>query len=690
MSKQQNKPAFGKKAPGGRHYLLILIDSACFMIAYAINILVASLSGRYDDRNWLTFWANFLILLIILMTSRALLDVYRNIWRYPNVRAYLVMMIADAAGGVFALLLTGFLYSMGKENIYLGFWQTFLVVVLFNMSTLMLRFSYQLFHQYYNMQSKKTPQNVPQIKKTNIAIIGAGQVGFHLAEELRTNPLAHYKAVCFIDNNPSKVGQCISDLDVYGENDNIMNVLSSLEVQEIFVAIPNLPAGESRRIFELYNRAGYPVKRYDRNNQGDNRGRGTLRNFRYEELLGRESLEKHVDFENLSRYYQGRVVLVTGGGGSIGSELCRQIASHGPAHLIILDIYENNAYEIQQELIRKYGSKLKLTVEIASVRDPIRLDSIFKAYRPDVVFHAAAHKHVPLMEHSACEAIKNNVFGTYNTANVAEKYGVSKFVLISTDKAVNPTNVMGASKRLCEMVIQCRRDSKTDFAAVRFGNVLGSNGSVVPLFRNQIEQGGPVTITDKRIIRYFMTIPEATSLVMLAGSMADDGDLFVLNMGNQVRILDMAENMIRLMGYVPYQDIDIIETGLRPGEKLYEELLIKTEGLKKTDNSLIFIEVDTPLSREEMENKLDALRRVLKETEQDVASPKIKQVMKAIVPSFRDPEEVNLVADKTPEMQAANEQSATNRSAEAQSDVDRLIPAGITASENTEESGDGQ
>ena len=684
MSAQQNKPTAGKKFPGGRHHLLLLIDTACFVMAYAVNILVASLSGRYDGRNWLNFWANFLILLIILLTSRSLLDVYRNIWRYPNVRAYLSMMIADAAGGVLALLLTGFLSYMDTQHIYLGFWQTFLVVVLFNMSTLALRFGYQLLHQYQNMQSKAHTPGIPQVKKINIAIVGAGQVGFHLAEELRMNPVTHYKAVCFIDNNPSKVGQRISDLDVYGEDDHIINVLSSLEVQEVFVAIPNLSATENRRIFDLYNRAGYPVKRYDHENLGDNRSKGTLRNFRYEELLGRESLDQHINFEDISRYYQGRVVLVTGGGGSIGSELCRQIASHNPAHLIILDIYENNAYDIQQELVRKYGNKLRLTVEIASVRDAARLDNIFQAYRPEIVFHAAAHKHVPLMEHSACEAIKNNVFGTYNTANVAEKYGCSKFVLISTDKAVNPTNVMGASKRLCEMVIQCRRDSHTDFAAVRFGNVLGSNGSVVPLFRNQIEQGGPVTVTDKRIVRYFMTIPEATSLVMLAGSMAEDGDLFVLNMGNQVRILDMAENMIRLMGYVPYQDIDIIETGLRPGEKLYEELLIKTEGLKKTDNSLIFVEADTPLSRDEVEDKLDALRRVLKETEREVSSPRIKRVMKSIVPSFRDPDEVNRTANDTPEMKAANEQSAANRAAEVQSDTDRPIPVGVTASENSE------
>jgi FlaA1/EpsC-like NDP-sugar epimerase len=622
-----------------------------------INIIFVSLSGRYSERNWFQYWANFLIILLSLLIMRSIMEVYRNVWRYPNVRAYLSMVVSDASAGVFSLLFTLALDLMGTKHVYLGFWQTFFIIALFNLSTLILRFLYQLFYQYRNMRTMQRANGKSSVKKVNIAIIGAGQLGCYLAEELRLNPATRYKAVCFIDRSMSKIGLRIADLDVYAEDEHITEVLANLEVQEIFVTIPHLDPTENRRLIEFYSNAGYRVKRYETSSTAGNSDqtlRGVVREFRYEDLLGRESLEKLVDVEELTRYYRGRTVLVTGGGGSIGSELCRQIASHGPSHLIILDIYENNAYDIQQELRRQYGDKLNLTVEIASVRDVARLECIFKTYRPEVVFHAAAHKHVPLMEHSACEAIKNNVFGTYNTANMAEKYGCTKFVLISTDKAVNPTNVMGASKRLCEMVIQCRRDSKTDFAAVRFGNVLGSNGSVVPLFRSQIERGGPVTITDKRIIRYFMTIPEATGLVMLAGSMAEDGDLFVLNMGKPVRILDMAENMIRLMGYTPYADIDIQEIGLRPGEKLYEELLIKTEGLKKTDNSRIFVEVDTPMTRAEVEDKLTAIRAVLKETEQELASPRIKEVMKSLVPTFHDPDEVNRKAAEAEEMQTVN------------------------------------
>ena len=348
-------------------------------------------------------------------------------------------------------------------------------------------------------------------------------------------------------------------------------------------------------------------------------------------------------------FYAGKTVLVTGGGGSIGSELCRQIAALHPKKLAILDIYENNAYDVQQELIRKYGDKLNLEVIIASVRDMDRLDHIFRELRPQIVFHAAAHKHVPLMEHSGVEALKNNVLGTYNVAEMAEKYGVEKFLLISTDKAVNPTNIMGASKRLCEMVIQCREGSKTEFTAVRFGNVLGSNGSVIPLFKRQIEAGGPVTLTDKRIIRYFMTIPEAVQLVMVTCAMAHNGELYVLDMGKPVKILDLAENMIRLSGFTPYKDIDIVEIGLRPGEKLYEELLMKTEELDKTSNDIIFIERDKGLPRAEVERKLELVRAAI-ETEEQSA---VLDVIRKTVPTFRDPEEVNRRADQAQEVRQA-------------------------------------
>lgn len=358
-----------------------------------------------------------------------------------------------------------------------------------------------------------------------------------------------------------------------------------------------------------------------------------------EKLLFRDTVDV---IDDLTRaYYKNKTVLITGGGGSIGSELSRQIAKCSPEKLIIFDIYENNAYEIQQELIQKYGNSLDLAVEIGSVQDVARLDAVFSAYRPNVVFHAAAHKHVPLMERSGGEAVKNNCIGTYNTANVAEKYGADKFILISTDKAVNPSSIMGASKRMCEMIVECRKDSKTSFSAVRFGNVLGSNGSVIPLFKKQIANGGPITLTDKRVTRYFMTISEAVGLVMQAGASAVCGELFVLDMGNPVKIYDLAISMIKHYSLIPFVDIDIEEIGLRPGEKLYEELHTNTDGLVKTKNNMIFIEKDTSYTREEVEDKLDVLKNALKMSENDISSEKITEALRRVIPTFRAPDEAN-------------------------------------------------
>ncbi len=496
-------------AANQRRWLLVLIDMACYLASYVVATLLMLMTDEVPVDQWFKIWyvawPGLLLLLVAVMTGRFALSVYRYVWRYPNVRAYTTMVIADACSGVLALLLSYAMEQGGILYFFIGFWRTFCVVVLFNLTTLISRFAYQLYHQHTNI----LPTGVEPSTKIGVAIIGAGQVGCHLVEELRTSASAHYKPICFIDHDVNKIGMRVADLKVYAEDEHIIERLRDLPVQEVFVAIPELSAADSQRLIKLYSDAGYKVKRYDfptwdmlTAGGGDGaHARRVVRDFRVEDLLGRQSLETRIDSDELAAYYRDRVVLVTGGGGSIGSEICRQIAKCGPKKLIILDIYENNAYEIQQELRRAYGSRLELAVEIASVRDVVRLDCVFKTYRPEVVFHAAAHKHVPLMEHSACEAIKNNVLGTYNTANMAEKYGVEKFVLISTDKAVNPTNVMGASKRMCEMVVQCRTDSRTAFTAVRFGNVLGSNGSVIPLFQNQIEMGGPVTITDKRIIR---------------------------------------------------------------------------------------------------------------------------------------------------------------------------------------------
>ena len=622
-----------------RKIYLIGIDLAILFCTYALTVAMSAVSGGFNLYAW-GYAANFAIFAVAIFASRLAFSSYSNIWRYANSTNYMKLVIADAVGGAVVTVLSLFSFA---EGFSLDAWHTVALAAMADVATLISRFCYQMLYKYRN----NTEQDREGNNKIGVAIVGAGQVGALLAEELAYGGKSRYKPICFIDTDSGKIGSKVAGLPVLAEGEEIIEKIKTLPVQEILIALPKLDNDSAVRILEFYAKTGCKVKLYDYpvSQRGSRR---VIRDVKIEDLLFRDSLQ--VMNRATKDFYSDRVVLVTGGGGSIGSELCRQIAACGPKKLVIFDIYENNAYDIQQELNRKYKGALNLSVEIGSVRDRARLNAVFAHYRPEIVLHAAAHKHVPLMEHSNCEAIKNNVLGTYNTADMAEKYGVKKFILISTDKAVNPTNVMGASKRLCEMVVQCRTDSETAFAAVRFGNVLGSNGSVIPLFRRQIEEGGPITLTDKRIIRYFMTIPEASGLVMQAGAMAHRGDLFVLDMGKPVRILDLAENMIKLSGLVPYKDIDIIETGLRPGEKLYEELLIKTENLSKTDNDMIFIEHDAPPTREEMEQKLDMLRRVVLESEDEIEAQAVREAMKRAVPTFREPEEVNRTAESCSEM----------------------------------------
>ncbi len=624
-----------------RKMLLALIDSALFLIAHVfVYFLFFMKGGRPSPLVWLI---NFSILFFFTALSRLLFRVYRTIWRHSGAESFVMIVFADACAGFAGYIVTRLC------GVCLGFWETFSLFTAFCLVTLSSRFCYQL---WASLGKKKESK-----KKIGVAIVGAGSVGTLLAQELTANTRSHYRPYCFFDNDANKVGGTLLGLHVYPDDENVLERLAELPIQEVFIAIPSMSSARLQELYDRFAKSGLKVKIYDLPISAEAKKEGDkprLREVHIEDLLFRDSLVLS-DMEDLmAAYYRGKTVLVTGGGGSIGRELCRQVARLNPKKLIILDIYENNAYDIEQELRLEYGNRLDLVAEIASVRDRMRLDAIFAAYRPDVVFHAAAHKHVPLMEHSPSEAIKNNVFGTYNTANAAEKYGVEKFILISTDKAVNPTNIMGASKRMCEMVVQCRRDSATQFAAVRFGNVLGSNGSVIPLFRRQIENGGPVTITDKRIVRYFMTIPEASSLVMCAGASARGGELFVLDMGRPVKILDLAEKMITLSGLAPYQDIDIVEVGLRPGEKLYEELLMRSEELDATDNKLIFIERDKPYSREEVAEKLDALQSALAAAQHDICSHLIKDALKDAVPTYHDPEEINRTAASSAEMQEVN------------------------------------
>ena len=627
---------------------LMLVDIAIIICVYYMTALVGILRLHSIVLNGELNLTRLAALVIMLMTGRILCGVYRNVWRYANIETYLTIMVSDFISNMILMLIGRVWFAVN-----LGIGVHMIVAMAILLVTLLSRYCYQLLYAYRSKNADKTIEgnSINQIYKVEAAIVGAGNVGATLADEFFRNPRSRYVPVCFIDTDPEKIGQTVNGVPIYSEDNSTANLLKRMKVQEIIIALPDLTVERKQRLYERYRRTGCPVKIYDypSGTEEKSTAKRTLRDFRIEDLLFRDPIE--VENPETKAFYAGKTVLVTGGGGSIGSELCRQIAALQPKKLVILDIYENNAYDVQQELIRKYGDKLNLEVIIASVRDVERLEHIFRDLRPEIVFHAAAHKHVPLMEHSGVEALKNNVLGTYNVAEMSEKYGVEKFLLISTDKAVNPTNVMGASKRLCEMVIQCRENSKTEFTAVRFGNVLGSNGSVIPLFKRQIEAGGPVTLTDKRIIRYFMTIPEAVQLVMVTCAMAHNGELFVLDMGKPVKILDLAENMIRLSGFTPYKDIDIVEIGLRPGEKLYEELLMKTEELDKTSNDMIFIERDKGLPREEVERKLDLVRQAI-ETEEQSA---VLEVIRKTVPTYHDPAEINGKADQARETAAANE-----------------------------------
>jgi len=462
-----------------------------------------------------------------------------------------------------------------------------------------------------------------------VLIVGAGEAGRTVLKELKTTKKINYNPVGFIDDNASLHGTYVCGVPVRGESKDIKRIAESVNAKLIIVAIPSAKPSDIKRITEYCLHTGCEIKVLPGLYQLIN-GKvsvSQLRSVAIEDLLGRDPIS--VNLDEVMGYIEKRTILVTGGGGSIGSELCRQIAGKNPKKLIILDIYENNAYDIEQELIRKHP-ELEIITLIASVRDLHKMDCVFSEYKPEIVFHAAAHKHVPLMETSPNEAVKNNVIGTYNVVRCADKYGCTRFVQISTDKAVNPTNIMGATKRVCEMIIQAyAKRSKTSFVAVRFGNVLGSNGSVIPLFKKQIAEGGPVTVTHKDIIRYFMTIPEAVSLVLQAGAYAKGGEIFVLDMGEQVRIYDLAERLIRLMGFEPHTEIEIKITGLRPGEKLYEERLMAEEGLKKTDNGLISIAKPIPMDEDALWDKLKIL--------EDAAyseTAEMKSIMAGLVPTY--------------------------------------------------------
>lgn len=610
-----------------RKPILFFCDSVILVV---LSAFFSWFSLRYDlsDAVGQSFklGQNFLLLYGCTVLFQLLLHTYDSLWRYAESREYLSLLAAAFCGF--------FLYEVLARTLLpsvISFMLLTCVASLWVLGMLLLRFTYRVYrnHVLYRKGSHQIP----------VAIVGAGAAGVQLLEELQSNPDSRYSVQCFFDDDPGKIGKRIRGVEIKGSIAQAKERLRAMDIQEIIVAIPSASENRRHEILQKLSdldRIRISVLPGTLDLIGQKSMRSQLREMRIEDLLGREPV--HLDPAPVDAYLTGKVVMVTGGGGSIGSELCRQIAKHGPKQLIVVDIYENNAYDIQQELRYHYGNKLDLRVEIASIRDRERINQLFATYRPDVVFHAAAHKHVPLMENSPQEAVRNNVFGTLNLVQAADCYGVGKFIQISTDKAVNPTSVMGATKRLCEIILQSMKGrSKTTFAAVRFGNVLGSNGSVVPLFKRQIAAGGPVTVTDKRIIRYFMTISEATELVLQAGAMAHQNELYVLDMGQPVKILELAENMIRLSGYVPYRDIDIIETGLRPGEKLYEELLVASRDIEKTENDQIFVERQPAVTPEELQGKLAILQAALEKNDPKV----IRGALHMVVPHFHEPEDFN-------------------------------------------------
>ena len=620
-----------------RRIILFSFDLICYLFIDLFFYLVAmAADNSMPVDHFGLFVLHSGLQLVLIMVLRTIFQVYQNVWRYSNTRAYFNLVVADALAGLLTLALLR-IANIWISGIYRGVWQAVSVGSMVALLTLMSRFTYTMVYKVATRDKERAP-------KIPVVVVGAGRLGTYLVGDLNNNPKSGYEPIFFVDRDRSKIGNMVSQLKVY-DQEAATTLIKKLGIQEVLIAISKNDGDEMSKLFCHYRNLGCKVRVYDSLVDTTKSQKGVLREFSINDLLLRNI--RDVGSQAIRDYYGGKTVLVTGGGGSIGSELCRQIARCKPRKLVIFDIYENNAYDIQQELLRTYGDSLDLAVEIGSVRDPDRLDQLFNTYRPDVVFHAAAHKHVPLMEHCGADAITNNCLGTYNTANAAEKYGAAKFILISSDKAVNPTNIMGATKRICEMIVQSRTDSKTCFSAVRFGNVLGSNGSVIPLFKRQIAEGGPVTITDKRIIRYFMTIPEASQLVLHAGAMAKRGELFVLDMGKPVRIYDLAVNMILLSGLTPGQDIEIREIGLRPGEKLYEELLMKSEILDKTDNNLIFIERDTPLPRELVEEKLRILRQTI------AARGDIHSAIAEVVPTFCPPDRINRDAEQQEEMKAA-------------------------------------
>ena len=610
------------------HLLFVSIDIIVIILCSIISMIF--LGEQVAFTNELV--VQILLLTIVYQLFLNIFRLYQNMIRYEMGTDYIKYVFCSML-----TIITISLINLISGNLG-GYYRVNVLTCIFSAAIMII---YRLFvrHILNKKSFSKNIKNHANRKVNNLLIIGAGMSSREIILTIKNHMPDRYNIVGLIDDDLSKINHKISGVKVLGTRYDIPSVVLKNDVDLIFFAINNIDATNRKKILEICQETNVKTRILPTTEKMiDKQGAmNSLRDVEIEDLLGRDAI--NFDDKNVKSVIKNSVVLVTGGGGSIGSELCRQISQYNPKQLVIFDVYENNLYDIEMELRSEYP-KLDLVAIVGSVRDKKRLENVFENYKPEIVFHAAAHKHVPLMESSPLEAIKNNVFGTYNVVNCADKYKVDKFVLISTDKAVNPTNIMGASKRMCEMIVQTKnKTSKTDFVAVRFGNVLGSNGSVIPLFKKQIAKGGPVTVTHKEITRFFMTIPEAVQLILQALTYANGGEIFVLDMGEPMKIYDLAVSLIKLMGYEPEVDIPIRVTGLRPGEKLYEELLMAEEGMTSTKHNKIFISNPLKINEKELEKNLDILSKL--EYDEKYSINKVVDIMKKAVPTYRDSKEVN-------------------------------------------------
>lgn len=618
-----------------RRIILLLLDSLSIFVSFYASFMIF-----YNSLLSMQFITHVLpeavSLWIVTMGIFIFFKLYTSLWQFASVTELMNIILATL-WSTFGACIINVLFRLDVASA--------VYIIYFLLLTLLVggsRFGYR-FVRLYISRHHLFGRNDGSI--SNVMVVGAGAAGEKIYREISNTPSLNKRVVCFIDDDPAKQGRSIHNITIYGNRYRVVEAVEKFRVDEIYIALPSVNKKEVADILNICKETKCKLKRLPGMYQfiNDEIILNKLKDVEVQDLLGRDPIK--VNLNEIMSYVTDRVIMVTGGGGSIGSELCRQIAERSPRQLIIVDIYENNAYDIQMELNKKYP-KLDLQVMIASVRDQNKINDLFETYHPDIVYHAAAHKHVPLMEDAPHEAIKNNVFGTLNVAKACDQYHVKKFILISTDKAVNPTNIMGASKRLCEMIVQTfDKKSATEYVAVRFGNVLGSNGSVIPLFKKQIKSGGPVTVTHPDIIRYFMTIPEAVSLVLQAGAYAKGGEIFVLDMGKPVKIVDMARNLIKLSGFEPDVDIKIEFTGLRPGEKLYEEMLMKEEGMQTTPNKLIHIGKPIDFDSEVFLEELNDLYKVAYDEHSH-----IKAAVKHIVPTYQYKKEPTSVPRKIKEL----------------------------------------